>query len=170
MFEGYNGTIFAYGQTASGKTFTMQGDIDDERKKGIIPRTTEYLFQKIAQTPERTEFTIKCSMLEIYRERVQDLLDRTPSYRITPLTIVSRTNLRVLTGGAVSECTERYVGSREEMEELFRTGAHNRQAAATGMNEKSSRSHSLVVVSVTKRDVTEESSQTGIILANRECW
>ncbi len=76
MFDGYNGTIFAYGQTASGKTFTMEGAIDDEAKKGIIPRMTDYVFAKIEQMPGNMEFTIECSMLEIYKEHIQDLIDR----------------------------------------------------------------------------------------------
>ena len=75
MFEGYNGTIFAYGQTASGKTFTMEGVVEDDRRKGIIPRMMDSVFAKIEQAPENMEFLIKCSMLEIYMEHIQDLLD-----------------------------------------------------------------------------------------------
>ena len=79
--EGYNGTIFAYGQTSSGKTFTMEGlSIDDDKLKGIVPRMMDNIFDLIESAPEELEFTVKCSFLEIYKERINDLLDRTFNY------------------------------------------------------------------------------------------
>ena len=73
--EGYNGTIFAYGQTGSGKTFTMMGsDIHDMDLQGIIPRSVNFVFQEIENVDIETDFTIRCSMLEIYKERLNDLL------------------------------------------------------------------------------------------------
>jgi hypothetical protein len=76
VFSGYNGTIFAYGQTGSGKSFTMEGaNLYDEKLKGLIPRMFEYLFRKISEADAKIEFTIKCSYLEIYMERICDLLD-----------------------------------------------------------------------------------------------
>lgn len=76
VFNGYNGTIFAYGQTGSGKSFTMEGaSLYDEKLKGLIPRMFEYLFSKIGAADPKVEFTIKCSYLEIYMERICDLLD-----------------------------------------------------------------------------------------------
>lgn len=78
VFNGYNGTIFAYGQTGSGKSFTMEGaNLYDEKLKGLIPRMFEYLFSKIGAADSKIEFTIKCSYLEIYMERICDLLDGT---------------------------------------------------------------------------------------------
>lgn len=76
VLEGFNGTIFAYGQTSSGKTHTMQGvDINDPVTKGIIPRIVEHIFSVIDEASEDIEFTVKVSMIEIYMERVKDLLD-----------------------------------------------------------------------------------------------
>ena len=74
--EGYNGTIFAYGQTSSGKTHTMLGpDIDNDFEKGIIPRMVAGFFNRIESAPEEIEFTVKVSFIEIYNEKIRDLLD-----------------------------------------------------------------------------------------------
>ena len=74
--EGYNGTIFAYGQTGAGKTFTMMGlDIFDEELQGIVPRAVAAIFEKVNYCELSTEFTLRCSMLEIYKESLKDLLD-----------------------------------------------------------------------------------------------
>ena len=76
MLEGFNGTIFAYGQTSSGKTHTMQGpDIEDIEMQGIIPRMVRTVFNRIETANESIEFTVKISMIEIYMERIKDLLD-----------------------------------------------------------------------------------------------
>ena len=73
--DGYNGTIFAYGQTGSGKSFSMEGVRTDPNLKGIIPRMFDFLFECIAKADEDIEFNIKCSYLEIYMEKIMDLLD-----------------------------------------------------------------------------------------------
>ncbi len=76
MFIGQNGTVFAYGQTASGKTYTMEGsDVFQSSKSGIIPRVAHGLFQKIYEQPEHLEFIIKISYVEIYLDKIRDLLD-----------------------------------------------------------------------------------------------
>ena len=73
--DGFNGTIFTYGQTASGKTHTMQGpDIEDLELQGIIPRMVRTVFNRIETASENIEFTVKVSMIEIYNERIRDLL------------------------------------------------------------------------------------------------
>jgi kinesin family protein 5 len=69
---GFNGTILAYGQTASGKTYTMEGT-DDSR--GIIPRVVDMVFAAIDESPESIEFELKVSIMEIYMEEIKDLLD-----------------------------------------------------------------------------------------------
>ena len=74
--DGYNGTIFAYGQTSSGKTFTMTGpDVSDIENQGIIPRMVRTIFNRIETASENIEFTVKISMSEIYNERIKDLMD-----------------------------------------------------------------------------------------------
>ena len=75
MLDGYNGTIFAYGQTGSGKSFTMEGVRGDDELQGIVPRMFDFLFSGIAEADQDIEFTIKCSYLEIYMEKIMDLLD-----------------------------------------------------------------------------------------------
>ena len=75
IFQGYNGTILCYGQTSSGKTFTMEGKLDDLNLKGLIPRSMEYIFEYINNSTSNLEFSIKCSYMEIYNERLNDLLD-----------------------------------------------------------------------------------------------
>ena len=74
--EGFNGTVFAYGQTSSGKTFTMQGpDIYDRNMKGIIPRMIRTIFDTIEAMPESIEFQMKVGYCEIYLEKIKDLLN-----------------------------------------------------------------------------------------------
>ena len=74
--EGYNGTIFAYGQTGSGKTYSMEGpDLDDVDDMGIVPRMMNMIFDQIMKADEKIEFTVKVSFIEIYLEKLNDLLD-----------------------------------------------------------------------------------------------
>ena len=75
IFDGYNGTIFAYGQTGSGKSFTMEGVRGNVELQGLIPRMFDFLFELIRQSDSDLEFHIKCSYLEIYMEKIMDLLD-----------------------------------------------------------------------------------------------
>lgn len=72
-FEGYNGTVFAYGQSGSGKTFTMTGGLDNYEDWGIIPRTINYIFQRIKEDKERN-YSISVSYMEIYNNQGYDLL------------------------------------------------------------------------------------------------
>lgn len=74
--NGYNATVFAYGQTSSGKTFTMEGrSLDDQEFKGLIPRVMDEVFELIMAASDKFEFTLRVTMLEIYNEKIQDLLD-----------------------------------------------------------------------------------------------
>jgi kinesin family member 5 len=76
--RGYNGTIFVYGQTSSGKTHTMQGpSIDDPELRGIIPRMNTTIFEGVMNADQNIEFLVKSSYIEIYMEKIRDLLDRT---------------------------------------------------------------------------------------------
>ena len=75
VLDGYNGTIFAYGQTGSGKSFSMEGIRGDPELAGIIPRMFDNLFAQIQDADPDIEFQIKCSYLEIYMEKIMDLLD-----------------------------------------------------------------------------------------------
>ena len=77
MLQGYNGTIFAYGQTGSGKTYTMMGPNIEDEQRGMIPRITQQIFDGILASPPTLEYLVKVSYMEIYMERVRDLLART---------------------------------------------------------------------------------------------
>ena len=128
VIEGFNGTVFAYGQTGSGKTFTMQGpDIDNYEMQGIIPRMVRTIFNKIDNSSENIEFTVKVSMAEIYMERIKDLLDP------------RKVNLGIKTdkvkGIFINDITERYIGSEEEVYDIMRIGNENRAVASTKMND-----------------------------------
>ena len=144
VLEGYNATIFAYGQTGSGKTYTMLGpDWRDDDLKGIIPRAAEQLFAGLSRALEGFELSIKCSVLEIYKEKVFDLLD--PQDR----------NLQIkegVNGIYVEGLTALYVISVEELLAVLDLGASNRSTAVTKMNKVSSRSHQLVQIEVAQGD------------------
>src|SRR5882672_6693242 len=75
ILNGYNGTVFAYGQTGAGKSYTMMGsDIDDDNLKGVIPRIVEQIFESILMSPGNIEYTVRVSYMEIYMEKIRDLL------------------------------------------------------------------------------------------------
>ena len=108
VLEGFNGTIFAYGQTSSGKTHTMQGpDIEDLEMQGIIPRMVRTVFNRIETASENIEFTVKISMIEIYMEKIKDLLDS------------SKDNLKIhedkTKGVYIADVTETYVSNELEV-------------------------------------------------------
>ncbi len=71
MLKGFNGTILAYGQTASGKTHTMQGVFDNPELEGIIPRIIKYIYEVIRNSSEEVEYIVKVSMFEIYKEKLR---------------------------------------------------------------------------------------------------
>lgn len=151
--EGWNGTLFCYGQTSSGKTHTMEGKHDDMEQRGIIPRMMEYVFELINKASIDLEFTVKCSVLEIYNEKIQDLLDP------------RKNNLMVKEekskGIWVEDATEVYVMNKQEMRDVFKCGSENRKIGATAMNDKSSRSHSLFIVTIFQKDSKTDSTKTG---------
>ncbi|KAG6828443.1 hypothetical protein H0H92_007970 [Tricholoma furcatifolium] len=142
--EGYNAVIFAYGQTASGKTFTLSGNEDEP---GIIPRAMRDVFAYIRQTPGR-EYLLRCSYLEIYNESIHDLLAPPSSAAKNPVQIQ---------GGAGSEIIltplrEEVVTSLKGVKEVLRRGEGNRRTACTDWNERSSRSHSVFRMVIESRE------------------
>jgi kinesin family protein 5 len=143
VLEGFNGTVFAYGQTSSGKTFTMTGpSIDDQEMKGIIPRMITTVFDTIENSEDHLEFTVKVGYSEIYLERIRDLLD--PSKQ--DLKIHEDKNRGVY----IADLTEEYVSQRMEVYELMRFGSANREVGYTHMNAGSSRSHSIFSITITQ--------------------
>ncbi|KAF0045845.1 hypothetical protein F2P81_002374 [Scophthalmus maximus] len=153
VLGGYNGTIFAYGQTSSGKTHTMEGKLHNPQLMGIIPRIAHDIFDHIYSMDENLEFHIKVSYFEIYLDKIRDLLD------------VSKTNLAVHEDKNrvpyVKGCTERFVSSPEEVMDVIDEGKDNRHVAVTNMNEHSSRSHSIFLINIKQENVETEKKLSG---------
>ncbi|XP_034533695.1 kinesin heavy chain-like isoform X1 [Notolabrus celidotus] len=153
VLGGYNGTIFAYGQTSSGKTHTMEGKLHDPQLMGIIPRIAHDIFDHIYSMDENLEFHIKVSYFEIYLDKIRDLLD------------VSKTNLSVHEDKNrvpyVKGCTERFVSSPEEVMDVIDEGKANRHVAVTNMNEHSSRSHSIFLINIKQENMETEKKLSG---------
>ncbi|KAF2773343.1 kinesin-domain-containing protein [Teratosphaeria nubilosa] len=153
-FQGYNNCIFAYGQTGSGKSYSMMGYGDEQ---GVIPRICRSMFDRIdgvVQADSNMTCTVEVSYLEIYNERVRDLLN--PS---------TKGNLKVRehpsTGPYVEDLAKLVVRSFQEIENLMDEGNKARTVAATNMNETSSRSHAVFTLTLTqKRHDTETNMDT----------
>ena len=153
VMQGFNGTVLAYGQTSSGKTFTMTGDPSSPVLMGITPRMVTTVFDIIDNASENLEFTVKVSFCEIYMEKISDLLDP------------SKENLKIREnknkGIYISDLSETYVTGEFDVHELLRIGNLNRQVGESNMNAKSSRSHSLFSIVVTQTNVDTFASKIG---------
>ncbi|KAM8927079.1 kinesin-like protein KIF1B isoform 2-T2 [Pelodytes ibericus] len=150
-FEGYNVCIFAYGQTGAGKSYTMMGK-QEESQAGIIPQLCEDLFEKINDNHnEEVSFSVEVSYMEIYCERVRDLLN--PK---------NKGNLRVrehpLLGPYVEDLSKLAVTSYTDIADLMDAGNKARTVAATNMNETSSRSHAVFTIVFTQKRLDIETN------------
>ncbi|XP_056228634.1 kinesin-like protein KIF16B isoform X1 [Seriola aureovittata] len=143
-FEGYNACVFAYGQTGSGKSYTMMGNPGDA---GLIPRICEGLFSRISDATrwDVASFRTEVSYLEIYNERVRDLLRRksTQTYNL-------RVREHPKDGPYVEDLSKHLVQNYSDVEELMEAGNINRTTASTGMNDVSSRSHAIFTINFTQ--------------------
>ncbi|KAK4210751.1 hypothetical protein QBC37DRAFT_291854 [Rhypophila decipiens] len=154
ILNGYNGTVFAYGQTGAGKSYTMMGtSIDDLEGRGVIPRIVEQIFASILSSTANIEYTVRVSYMEIYMERIRDLL----MPRNDNLPVHEEKNRGVYVKGL----TELYVSSVQEVYEIMRRGGDARAVAATNMNQESSRSHSIFVITITQKNVETGSAKSG---------
>ncbi|EKM79626.1 hypothetical protein AGABI1DRAFT_74724 [Agaricus bisporus var. burnettii JB137-S8] len=142
--DGYNAVVFAYGQTASGKTYTLSGG-DDE--PGIIPRAMRDVFGFIRQTPTR-EYLLRCSYLEIYNENIHDLL--------APPSMAAASPVQIQGGGGsdiiLTPLREEVVTSLKGVKEVLKRGEGNRRTACTDWNDRSSRSHSVFRLVIESRE------------------
>ncbi|KAK2500127.1 hypothetical protein MC885_021341, partial [Smutsia gigantea] len=150
-FEGYNVCIFAYGQTGAGKSYTMMGK-QEESQAGIIPQLCEELFEKINDNcNEEMSYSVEVSYMEIYCERVRDLLN--PK---------NKGNLRVrehpLLGPYVEDLSKLAVTSYTDIADLMDAGNKARTVAATNMNETSSRSHAVFTIVFTQKKQDTETN------------
>ena len=142
VLDGYNVCIFAYGQTGSGKTYTMEGSFDKLEERGVSPRAIDELF-KFIDAADNWVYNVKFSMLEIYNETIRDLL-LDPSSTSVPKLDIRQTP----EGNVVSGLNEVEVDGPEEVLQLMSRGQKNRAVGSHDMNEHSSRSHSILTMTV----------------------
>uniref|UniRef100_A0A3B4DNE5 Kinesin motor domain-containing protein n=1 Tax=Pygocentrus nattereri TaxID=42514 RepID=A0A3B4DNE5_PYGNA len=152
-FQGYNACIFAYGQTGSGKSYSMMGSVD---QPGLIPRLCCSLFERVGREENETHsFKVEVSYMEIYNEKVRDLLDPKGS----------RQSLKVrehkVLGPYVDGLSQLAVTNFEDIESLMSEGNKSRTVAATNMNEESSRSHAVFSIIITQTLYDLQSGNSG---------
>uniref|UniRef100_A0A3P8Z925 Kinesin-like protein n=1 Tax=Esox lucius TaxID=8010 RepID=A0A3P8Z925_ESOLU len=141
VLEGYNGTIFAYGQTGTGKTFTMEGVRAVPELRGIIPNSFAHVFGHIAKAEGDTRFLVRVSYLEIYNEEVRDLLGKDQMQR---LEVKERPDVGVY----IKDLSGYVVNNADDMDRIMTMGHKNRSVGATNMNEHSSRSHAIFTITI----------------------
>ncbi|XP_054162746.1 kinesin-like protein KIF3B [Oppia nitens] len=137
VLEGFNGTVFAYGQTGTGKTYTMEGD---PQRPGVIPNSFEQIFNCIARS-QNQQYLVRSSYLEIYQEEIRDLLAKDQSVRFE---LKERPDIGVY----VKDLSSFVCKSIKEIEHVMTCGHQNRSVGATNMNEHSSRSHAIFIITI----------------------
>jgi kinesin family protein 3/17 len=140
VIEGFNGTVFCYGQTGAGKSWTMEGALDNETLRGIIPNSFITVFETVNNAQDK-KFLVRASYLEIYNEEIRDLLSKDPSNRMELKESVD-------TGVYVKDLTSFVCKSAAEIDHVLQAGKKNRSVGATLMNQTSSRSHSIFSIVV----------------------
>lgn len=152
VIQGYNGTIIAYGQTGTGKTYTMAGK-NDEVNQGIIPNTFNHIFSIISNMRQSRSFVVNVTYLEIYNEDVRDLLSTNPGQK---LEVRERLDLGVY----VQNLMGFTVDSIKSITRLMERGNQNRITRSTLMNDVSSRSHAIFTITIEARD--EDNNKTTV--------
>ncbi|XP_018085047.1 kinesin-like protein KIF14 isoform X1 [Xenopus laevis] len=146
VFQGYNMCLFAYGQTGSGKSYTMMGFNEEA---GVIPRFCEELFQNVNGTvQEEVKYHVEMSYFEIYNEKIHDLLTSPRDLAFNKVALKVREHPTL--GPYVAGLSTYVIASFADVQTWLELGNKQRATAATGMNEKSSRSHSVFILSVTQ--------------------
>lgn len=147
-FQGYNACVFAYGQTGSGKTYTMMGTADEP---GLIPRTCRALFARQRNDADAlTGYRTSVSYLEIYNEKVRDLLDETGGGRVLKI------REHQVTGPYVENLSQHAVTDYPEIQAFIDQGNRLRTTASTNMNDTSSRSHAIFTITFTQAGFIKE--------------
>jgi kinesin family protein 3/17 len=127
VLEGYNGTIFAYGQTGTGKTHTMTGVEGDPNHEGIMPRAFADIFESIKGDSNQTQFLVRASYLEIYNEEIRDLLAKNPKNRL-------ELHEKPDSGVYVKDLSYYAAKTSQEICDVMSIGIKNRSVGATAMN------------------------------------
>lgn len=144
VLKGYNGTIFAYGQTGTGKTYTMLG-FEKRQMQGIIPNTFNHIFTQIHRAHQNKAFIVTVTYLEIYNEDVRDLLSSNPTKK---LEVRERFDIGVY----VKNLMGFTVDSIDSVTKLMKRGNRNRITRSTMMNDVSSRSHAIFTINIESKD------------------
>ena len=155
--QGYNGTLFAYGQTASGKSHTMMGD---DNEPGLMLLAADEIFDGFIDRPD-CAFLVRLSYLEIYNEEIKDLLEPDS---VEKLKIYDHPTQ----GPYVKGATEKVVHNVEEFMEVIKSGELNRHVGHTKMNAESSRSHSILRLVIESRKIFKEGDAVEESLVNEE--
>uniref|UniRef100_A0A8C5RHZ0 Kinesin-like protein n=1 Tax=Laticauda laticaudata TaxID=8630 RepID=A0A8C5RHZ0_LATLA len=140
VLQGFNGTIFAYGQTGTGKTYTMQGVWADPEKRGVIPISFEHIFTHISRS-QNQQYLVRASYLEIYQEEIRDLLAKDQSKKM-------ELKENPETGVYIKDLSSFVTKNVKEIEHVMNLGNQTRSVGSTNMNEYSSRSHAIFVITV----------------------
>ncbi|XP_022941355.1 kinesin-like protein KIN-4C isoform X1 [Cucurbita moschata] len=160
LFQGYNATVLAYGQTGSGKTYTMGTNYSGEGSKdGVIPKVMENIFKKVKKMEDSTEFLIRVSFIEIFKEEVFDLLDANacPNTKAegtkpyAPPRVPIQIRETVNGGITLVGVTEAEVRTTEEMTSHLSCGSLARATGSTNMNSQSSRSHAIFTITMEQK-------------------
>jgi kinesin family protein 11 len=155
VLQGFNCTVFAYGQTGTGKTHTMTGDMANQSECGVIPRAVGHIFKYLNGLGGVNEFTVKCSFLELYNEEITDLLavgEESPKQKV-------RIMEDPRSGVVMQGLEEPHVKTAADIFGLLETGNARRRTAETLLNKQSSRSHSVFIVTVSVREVLAEGEE-----------
>jgi len=165
--DGYNVTLFAYGQTGAGKTFTMTGTPDNV---GIAQRTISEIFDMMSKTSALCDYSVNASVLELYRNKAIDLLakqeavsssDPSALMALTPLNIRYDEKLRTF---VMDSLTQRECNGAEDLFGMLEDGMNQRVVAETAMNTDSSRSHLVCIIRLTSTNKTSEEKIQGKIV------
>eukprot|EP00929_Paragymnodinium_shiwhaense_P070356 TRINITY_DN3563_c1_g1_i1.p1 TRINITY_DN3563_c1_g1~~TRINITY_DN3563_c1_g1_i1.p1 ORF type:complete len:1077 (+),score=366.82 TRINITY_DN3563_c1_g1_i1:258-3488(+) len=159
-FDGFNSTIFAYGQTGAGKTHTMVNNRSEEKDRGIIPRISDDLFRRIAELQQQhstRRFLVQCSFLEIYNEIIFDLLaPKGKQNKRGGLEVREQKGIGIY----VKDLMESVVEDPNALGKIIQEGFKNRATGATKMNDMSSRSHVVFTIKLHQKDVSDTSRNT----------
>jgi len=152
VMQGFESTVFAYGQTGTGKTHTMEGDLSSSNLHGVIPRSAESIFTTLNQ-PEYNSHTVTCAYLEIYNEELCDLFADEEQRSLTKVDIMEGKDGTFCRGQ-----TEIDVHSAEDVLSLMRKAQQFRQIGETKMNKHSSRSHCIFTLKINAKKVLSDGS------------
>jgi len=161
VLDGYNGTIFAYGQTGSGKTHCMFGPHHEvpwqSDDRGVVPRAAQHVFDRIRAGADDVEFVLRCSLFEIYREQLRDLMD--------PSNISLRVKETPQRGIFVDGLTQEFVTCESDILDILHVGSRMRAMATTQLNQHSSRSHVIFSLACEQRmpDGTEKTGKLNLV-------